>query len=197
MSHYRYQTRALILGSTPIGEANRFIDMLSEDFGRIRAMARSVREERSKLRYSLQEFSISDISLVRGKEIWRIVGAEARSNFHGELKERRSETDVMLRLLLLLRRLVHGEEESGELFKVVSDTLLFLENNSLSKEDENNFECLVVLRVLYNLGYVAKDNNNIEFLETSHMDTRLMLQMSRVRPKMIIQINNALQESQL
>jgi len=197
MAHYRYQTEAFILGSTPIGEANRFIDMFTEKFGRIRAIARSVREERSKLRYALQEFSISDISLVRGKEVWRLVGAQAQSNFHYELSGRVEEREVVLRLLSLLKRFLNGEEENKELFRVVSDTLLFLRKNTLHKEELDNFECLVVLRVLHNLGYVAKDRNNVVFLETSHTDTRTLLQMSRVRSEMITQINNALQESQL
>ena len=160
MSHHRYQTEALILGSTSVGEANRFIDMFTKDLGRVRAVARSVREERSKLRFSLQDFSISDVSLVRGKEVWRIVGAENQFNFHNELKGRIEERNTIVRLLSLLKRLLNGEEENTVLFRVISDSLSFLRTTTLNKEELNSFECLVALRVLYNLGYLAKDNDN-------------------------------------
>jgi len=197
MSHHRYQTEALILGSTQIGEANRFIDMFTEDLGRIRAVARSVREERSKLRFSLQDFSISDISLVRGKEVWRVVGAQSQYNFYNELKERQDERDIIVRLFSLLKRLLNGEEENAALFRVVSDSLSFLRTTELDKEELNNFECLVALRVLYNLGYLAKNDNNSHFLETVDVTTDLMSHISPIRFDMIKQINTSLQESHL
>ena len=68
MSHYRYKTEAFILGSISTGEANRFIDIFTKELGRIRATARSVREERSKLRFSLQDFSISKIGRASCRE---------------------------------------------------------------------------------------------------------------------------------
>lgn len=197
MSHHRYQTQAFILGSTPLGEANRFIDMFTEDLGRVRAIARSIREERSKLRFSLQDFSVSDVSLVRGREVWRVVGAEAQHNFHHEFKGRIEERDTMIRLLSLLKRLLNGEEENRALFSVVSDSFSFLSGTLLNKEELSSFECLVVLRVLYNLGYLAKDNSNAHFLETADMTTDLMSNISPIRFDMIKQINISLQESQL
>lgn len=197
MSHYRYQTRALVFGSTPLGEANRFIDMFTQDLGRVRAIARSVREERSKLRYSLEDFSISNVSLVRGKDVWRVVGAEAEYNFYHELKTRTEERNTIVRLLLLLKRLLNGEEENKALFAVVSGSLSFLRTTQLNKEELNTFECLVALRVLYNLGYVAKDSKNAHFLEATHVDIDVMLHISPMRLEMIKQINASLQESQL
>lgn len=197
MAHHRYQTEALILGSSPVGEANRFIDMFTEGLGRVRGVARSVREERSKLRYSLEDFSISNVSLVRGKEVWRVVGAEAKHNLHYEFKERIEERDTIIRLLSLLKRLLNGEEENRELFRVVSDSFSFLRTNSLNKEELSNFECLVALRVLYNLGYLAKDSENAHFIETADVTADLMSHISPIRFDMIKQINTSLQESQL
>ena len=197
MAHHRYHTEALVLGSTPIGEANRFIDMFTEDLGRVRAVARSVREERSKLRFSLQDFSISDVCLVRGRDVWRVVGAQNKYNFHQELKEREEERDMTLRLLSLLKRLLNGEEENKALFKVVKDALMFIKTNEPSKEELNSFECLVALRVLYNLGYLAKDGKNARFLETADVNADIMSHISPMRFDMIKQINISLQESQL
>ena len=197
MAHHRYQTEALILGGTPVGEANRFIDMFTEDLGRVRAVARSVREERSKLRFSLQDFSVSDVSLVRGKEVWRIVGAENQYNLQHEFSERIEERDVLIRLISLLKRLLNGEEANKQLFTAVSESLRFLRSTTLNKEDLDSFECLVALRVLYNLGYLAKNTNNAHFLETADVSTDIMAHISPIRFDMIKQINISLQESQL
>ena len=197
MSHHRYQTKALILGNTLIGESNRFIDVFTEDLGRIRAVARSVREERSKLRFSLQDFSVLGISLVRGKEVWRIVGARNDFNFYYELIERKEERDAMVRLLFLLRRLLNGEEENKDLFRVITKALSFLREHSLNKEQLNTFECLTALRVLYNLGYVAKDTKNERFLLNADVNIDVMSYVSPIRLEMVKQINTSLQESQL
>ena len=87
--------------------------------------------------------------------MWRVVGAQSQCNLHDELKGRVGERDTAIRLLSLLKRLLNGEEENRALFRVVSDSLSFLSNTELNKEELNNFECLVALRVLYNLGYLA------------------------------------------
>ncbi len=197
MSHKKYQTEAIILGNHSIGEANRFVDMFTKDFGRLKAVARSVREERSKLRVSLQDFSILDISLVRGREVWRVVGANSKYNFYNELIERTEERDTVVRLLFLLKRLLNGEEENNILYTAVSDSISFLCSNTLNSKELNDFECLVALRILYNLGYLTKDNNNAHFLETADVTLNIMSHISPIRFDMIKQINTSLQESQL
>ena len=197
MSHKKYQTEAIILGNHSIGEANRFVDMFTKDFGRLKAVARSVREERSKLRFSLQDFSILDISLVRGREVWRVVGANSRYNFYSKLIGRIKERDTAVRLLSLLKRLLNGEEENKLLFTVVYDSISFLCSNALNNKELNDFECLVALRILYNLGYLAKDNSNANFLESADVTLNIMSHISPIRFDMIRQINTSLQESQL
>ncbi|MEX0651934.1 MAG: DNA repair protein RecO [Candidatus Paceibacterota bacterium] len=198
MAHHRYQTKALILGATPLGEANQFVDMFTEDLGRIKAVAQSVREERSKLRFSLQDFSLSEVSLVRGKEVWRLVGAQSEQNFHHELRGKVMERDVSIRLLSLLKRLLNGEEENKELFSVVMDALSFICSHTGNDEEVlKNFECLVVLRILYNLGYLAKDEHNAYALEYTQISYDVINHIAPIRSDLVKHINISLQESQL
>ena len=75
MSHTLYSTECIVLGSVDSGEANRYISLFTREWV-LCAVARSVREEKSKLRYCLQSFSFTDATLVRGREVWRITGAE-------------------------------------------------------------------------------------------------------------------------
>ena len=124
MSHTLYTTECIVLGSRDSGEANRYISLFTREIGLVHAVARSVREEKSKLRYCLQDFSFTDATLVRGREVWRITGAEERYSLHQELKDENGKLFVATQILNLLQRLVHGEEKNDYLFDSLSSVQL-------------------------------------------------------------------------
>ena len=66
--HHIYTTKAIIIRSIPIGEANKYYFLLTEDLGFIRATAQGVRLDKSKLKGHLQDFCFVEISLVKGKQ---------------------------------------------------------------------------------------------------------------------------------
>lgn len=197
MSHHRYQTDGLVLGHYSAGEANGLIDVFTAELGRVRAVARSVREERSKLRFSLQDFSHTQVSLVRGKEVWRVVGAESHGNFFTELAHSEEKQEFLVNLTRLIRNLLAGEEENRALFTIVTDALTFVRDTELDREALANFECLTMLRVLFNLGYLAKNEHNARFLDTTEVNTNLVSLLSPMRLQMVKEINASLKESQL
>ncbi len=137
MSYAVYTTRGFILNSAPTGEASKLYSLYTEDFGLIRAKAQSVRLINSKLRYSLEDYSLCTFSLVRGKEVWRLTGSQA------EPPSKKSAL-VRARILNLVRRLVQGEEKNQTLF----DALLTL------AEGEMPSEISVLTQVLSILGYL-------------------------------------------
>lgn len=140
MSYAIYSTRGWILGSAPTGEASKIYILYTEDFGLIRAKAQSVRLITSKLRYSLEDYSYCNFSLVRGKELWRLTGAQ---KLDGEVKE----PLVRARVLNLVRRLVQGEEKNEKLFAALA---LLAGDSVLS-------EVGILSRVLSALGYIDLD----------------------------------------
>jgi recombinational DNA repair protein (RecF pathway) len=109
MSYSVYSTRGFILGSAPSGEASKVYWIYTEDFGLLRARAQGVRLSASKLRYNLDDYSLGLFSLVKGREFWRLTGAE---------KEALPQVDASAkaRVLHLVKRLVQGEEANQELF---------------------------------------------------------------------------------
>ncbi|MDO8593898.1 MAG: recombination protein O N-terminal domain-containing protein [bacterium] len=126
MSHHLYHTLGFILGSEGRGEANKSFTLLTKDLGLISATAQSVREERSKLRYGLQELSLSELTLVRGKDIWRLTGAALVDNLFLSFRDSPEITALFGRVFRLLRRLVAGEEKNERLFTVIAETSSFL-----------------------------------------------------------------------
>src|SRR6185369_11774060 len=102
--YHIYTTPAFVVYSTSHGESGKFLLLFTKDFGMIGATAQGLRLNQSKLRYHLQDSNFSNISIVRGKEIWRVTGAT-----HALDKKVERDNLVYLKILKLLRRLVQGE----------------------------------------------------------------------------------------
>lgn len=196
-----HKTEGFILGGGNMGEANRYISIFTKDIGLVKVVARSAREERSKLRYGLQDFSHSGISLVRGRDVWRLTGASEQYNLHQEFCDSKDKLIVLARIFSLLRRLLHGEEKNDELFEVLSCGFEFTRDNVLNEELLKNFECIIALRILYTLGYAAKKSEEREcfkeFLNSPHLNHIILENVSAVKDSMISEINKALKESHL
>lgn len=152
MAYTRYTTRAFVCGSEDRSSSDRIFWLFTRDAGMIRARATSIRDEKSKLRFALQDFSYSDVSLVKGKYGWKIVGATPERNVYFESASR--EVRASLRLALtLLRRVAGSEEPQAELFSLVEEGISALTGEELS--DRKTIEDILTLRILYTLGYVA------------------------------------------
>ncbi|HZS43153.1 MAG TPA: recombination protein O N-terminal domain-containing protein [Candidatus Paceibacterota bacterium] len=198
MSHHIYQTDGFILGSSNSGEANRYFNILTRDLGKIDATAQGVRLIESKLRYSLQDYSLSHLSLVRGKDVWRITSASKLNNLYEELG--REQFNVFARVFSLLRRLLAGEEKNEELFQILRAATLFAgkeRGRFLSNELLSNFEAILVLRILNSLGYLGQNSTFEPFLQTEIWHQELLEQMGIVSKEAISTINLSLRESQL
>ena len=196
MSHHIYQTDGFILGSINSGEANRYLYIFTRDLGMIQATAQGVRLVESKLRYSLQNYSLSHLSLVRGKDVWRITSASKLFNLHENLKDKDS-FEVFFKVFSLLRRLLAGEEKNEELFNILRAAFLFLKETPLAGEALSNFEYILVLRILNSLGYLGDHSAFEPFLaaEIWHLD--LLEKMGPLSKKVVSAINDSLKESQL
>ncbi len=139
MSYAVYTTRGFILGSAPSGEASKTYSIYTEEFGLIAARAQGVRLLASKLRYNLEEYSLATLSLVRGREVWRVTGAE-KEPLPG------SGARMRARILNLARRLVQGEERNDILFSAL-----------LCLKDEKASETAILAEILSGLGYLDKE----------------------------------------
>lgn len=125
------------------------------------ASAKSVREERSKQRFALQDFSLSKVSLVRGKTGWRVGSAEGQGNFFVRANGQAGRAGST-RLVRLLRQFIHGEVTHPLLFE---DAKAALGKMADSEGDAVHILSIFTLRLLYRLGYVAKTSAVEAYLE--------------------------------
>ncbi len=116
------------------------------------ATARSVREEKSKQRNALQDFSRVLVSLVQGKGGWRIGSVEVIANdfFLAESKEARGSVVLLYKFL---RRFIKGEVASPELFGFSEEMLEHLRGEVKEREI---LELYAQVKILHNLGYVSE-----------------------------------------
>ena len=185
------------MGSSPIGEANKQYQILTKDLGLIRASAQGVRLLKSKLRYSLQEFSIGEVSLVRGKEFWRVVGAKKQKNIYEELRASPEKVQVFARVFSLLKRLLRGEDKNELLFLYISQAFYFIEKETVPSILVRNFEYVLVLRILSTLGYLGTSPDTAWCVESPYLDIPLLTRVSEVKPVIVQEINKSLKETQL
>jgi len=205
MAHHIYHTRGLILSSSPIGESNRFYKIFTEELGLVGASAQAVREGKSKLRYSLQDFSWIYLDLVRGKEVWRITSAGECSKL-----DKTSEDNTKLSLLIsdqeqlklfanvcsLVLRFVQGEGKDEKLFCDLLSLTLFLGRELIPLHLVSSFETLVQVRILAYLGYLDPKPYQ-EFLKSGDWSLNLLEEFENERSKANASINAALYESHL
>lgn len=145
-------TRAVVVGRYAAGEGSVRALLYTEALGLVGCIAKSAREERSKLRPHLVVGTKGTYSLVRGSYDWRVVGAvqTAHVYFSGAPK---SVQTASASVITLVPQLVRGDGSESALFDALWH---FLESlKTLPEEYVATAERLAVLRILFALGYVA------------------------------------------
>jgi len=154
VSYRIYHTDGYIIDSSNSGESNKVFTILTSELGTIVATAQGVRKLQSKLRYSLQDLAFAKFAFVRGKEIWRVTGAEKIVNIYDKkvpIQIRQS----LARVLTFIKRLSPGEalnkkvfEEFGKLHKFLTSSKVIRDHNDLIA-----IETLAYLRIAHHFGY--------------------------------------------
>lgn len=200
MAHMRHETKAVVIEARDAGEASRELTLFTRECGLVRARAQGVRELGSKLRYALQKGSFSFVSLLCGRNGWRIIdahGAPAADHVH-------EDGELAARIFSLLPRFLGEEEPYRELFDDVESALAFVRQNSHSQEERLDFEIILVLRVLYRLGYFPREasvpdaeNFTAQVFSSSDWNELMRAFVSEKREYYIKAINESFRESQL
>lgn len=187
--HKIHITEGLVLGKRGVGEGSTFVALLTKDIGLVHARAQSARAEKSKLRYGLEPLTLARFSLVRGKQLWRLVGVEAVSReFVAAAEARRKAFGRMSKLLL---RLLTGEEPQSTLFVSVKEGFLSL-TNATSESDAEALECVLVLRILAHLGYLPERPELRRFTANNLFSLEIAAEAARSRALLIKAINESL-----
>jgi DNA repair protein RecO len=171
MAYATYTTDALVCGTFDRNTADRSYLLFTREAGMLYADARSAREERSRQRYSLQDFTLVRVSLVKGKTGWKVGSIQAFNNFYHDSADQAARGSVVS-VFRLLRRFFKGEEAAPELFDYVVQSVQKL---SREQTDRAFLQMLIQVHILAELGYVDSQllpktlqNRTLESLDTTH-----------------------------
>lgn len=194
MSYHVYNTKGIVIKRKVSGESDTVLYILTEDFGLIIASARATRNSGSKLKGSLQEYSLCEVSLVKGKNGWKITNAILINNFYFDLNKESKK--ILAKICLLLTKIIVGEIPHREVFDIVRSGFLSLSQSN--EEDYRFIESLVVLRVLRELGYVVfNEESSIYLSDNNDWSSALLMHVKENSFEVVKLINKALKESQL
>jgi DNA repair protein RecO (recombination protein O) len=183
MSYHIYNSRALVLGRRSVRERDLVVSLLTEEFGLVRATARGVRSSRSRLGGILLDYALINVSLVKGKNVWRLTTAALESDLYRELKARPEALKAFARVLNLLEKLIHGEEPAPALFQ---DLTLAIKSLIEEEPSVEGWEIATVSSLLFHLGYLSQSDvpkTSLEALER--------------KKELVNRINTSLKESGL
>jgi hypothetical protein len=132
-----------------------------------------------------------------------LTNAFCKENLYFSIFKDSNKTFVLTSVLDLLIQLLPGQDKNEDLYNVVMMALIFLKENDLKESEVRSFESILVLRILYCLGYLDKDKEIREgvlystFLDLWEWDTSLLAKIQKDRKRVIYHINKSLQSSQL
>lgn len=151
MAIEKYTTEAFVLRSYEQGEHDFVYKLWTRDFGIIFAVAKSIRKINAKLRSLVRKNDFLVVTLVKGRDVWRLVGAE-------EMKE---NSDIAnSKTWSLEAKKIMGEAigkfiEEKKTYKKLFEKLktIFIEKDELGILEINKFKILLYYIVLVDTGY--------------------------------------------
>lgn len=139
MAIEKYVTTCLVIESFDQGENDRVYKLFTREFGLITVHAKSIRKLESKLRAHVLPRTMSLVTLVQGREVWRLVGAEEQQQIEGS---------AIHEVVTLIKRFIRGEGAHKALY----DRLIqFLQTTS--KYEHKMSYVLLYYILLVDLGY--------------------------------------------
>ncbi|MBI5004862.1 MAG: DNA repair protein RecO [Candidatus Lloydbacteria bacterium] len=196
MSHHIYTTEGIVLGGISVGESNRYVYILTKNLGLVGAHVQGARELRSKLRFALDNFSHTEIAMVRGKDMWRVTSAIPLPSYQALFFDR-DKLRTFARTASLVRRLVAGETEHAELFDFIFRMALFLASEKLTAKELACVEALSALSVLDALGYGEKNPAWRSFVGLPSLDRELLKAFEPHCGNVTASVSRSLRESHL
>ena len=117
-----YQTEAIIIKKTKLGEADRILTLYTPHLGKIQAVAKGVRRPRSKMAGHLELLTHSQVSLARGRNLDTITGSQTINSFL-PLKSNLELTSHALYAIELVDQFTADHIENYPLFQLLLETM--------------------------------------------------------------------------
>jgi DNA repair protein RecO (recombination protein O) len=119
---HTYQTPAIVIKKTKLGEADRILTFYTPGSGKIQGVAKAVRKPKSKLSGHLEMLSYSVVTLARGKNIDTVIGSQTIKPFL-TIKNDLDLLSYALYTAEMVNQFTPAETEDRQIFELLAYTL--------------------------------------------------------------------------
>lgn len=107
------KTLGIVLSRTNYGEADRILTFLTPGHGKVRALAKSVRKQKSKLAGGIELFSISKLNFVVGRgELYTLTGS-GLAKYYANIVTDLDRTNLGYEMIRLLNKATEDATDPG------------------------------------------------------------------------------------
>ena len=117
-----YQTPAIVIKKTKLGEADRILTFYTPELGKIQGVAKAVRKPKSKLSGHLEMLSYSLVTLARGKNIDTVIGSQTLKPFLA-IKNDLDLLSCALYITEMVNQFTPPETDDPQIFNLLAFTL--------------------------------------------------------------------------
>lgn len=139
---------AIVLRRTDFGEADRIVSLLTSE-GKISAIARGARRQKSKLAGGIEIFAINEVMLAEGKSDLRTIISARMREFFGEILKDFDRTDFAYRAIQMISKYSENVENE-DFYQILETTLRALNDFSIPLEITENWIYLQVFLAIGN-----------------------------------------------
>lgn len=193
MSIEKYTTEAFILREYPQDENDFVYKVWTKDFGIIFVLARSIRKINAKLRMNAKKNEFLNMTLVKGRDVWRLTGVE-------EIKENLGTSQYFSEIKLLISETINRFLEEKKTYKKLFEKLKFLTicSNGLTQMDPFKLKILIYYLVLVDTGYAdakvigVKDIEEYKNFEMKDFYTYFFLNEKEVKDHVVFVLKHSM-----
>lgn len=128
-----YKSKGIVLRSIRYGEADRILDLYTQDNGLVSAIAKGIRRTRSRFGARLEPLSCVDFMAYKGRTLDTVTQVEVLKSFH-EVREDLGRFESAGRMVATVRALSGGDEADRRVFNVLYRVLETLEDRESGYE---------------------------------------------------------------
>ena len=150
----RYEkVRAVVLGTRPLGEADRIAGLFTRELGRADAVVKGVRRTKSRWGGRLEPFNICDLVLYRGRSLFTVTSAQLVATFERLRSER--ETMAAAAVVCEAAAALFPEEQPHErVFGLLCHALTEMDKGFSGRAAEAPVLAGALVKLLHEAGYL-------------------------------------------
>lgn len=188
--YHKHQTEGLVIQGFESGDSSKKIAIFTRELGLIYAQAQNSRALCSKLRLSVQDFTLGEFVLIKGIAGWKVTGASKTENIFGKLRSAVSKLRIANNISNLLKVISNESGSNHEIFDALK--YFMRELPELSEYKIKLAEYAVLLKIMNEMGYLRENSKFSGFIKEFRLEEDFFRELESNRSLATKMINESL-----